>query len=294
MKLKKLLFIAIILMILISLLIFLSNIISNNDKEEKNTTSITTTTTEKVEYKSFYDGSQGSTGYLAGKTIIVSIFADDTNTNWDNVDLDTKLSYNAKLKKTTDWLSNIASKYNKKAEFIYDFEKNPDLLYSTTFSLSLEVEGAEVYFHQSNYIKYAIKSDELKKKYEADNILYVFFVNSTYENDVNPRTFKYSYGNETVDVEYVNLFIKFKGVDTPIETYAHEILHTFGAVDLYYSSKYVPEKYVNYCYLTKCDDIMYAVYTGDDIIHGFSDIDAYYVGLIDKPSIIDEYGFRER
>ena len=76
--------------------------------------------------------------------------------------------------------------------------------------------------------------------------------------------------------------------------YFAEILHIFGAVDLYYSSKYVPEDYVNYCNLTKCDDIMYSVYTGDDIQHGFSDIDAYYVGLIDKPSIIDEYNFRER
>lgn len=292
MKLKNLLFFAIFLIFLISLLIFFSDIISKNDNQEEN--EITTTTTDKLEYKSFYDGNQGSTGYLEGKTVIVSIFADDINTNWDVVDLDTKLSYNAKLKKTTEWLSSTASKYNKKAEFVYDFEKNPDLLYSTTFSLSLEVEGPEVYFHQSNYIKYAVKSEELKKKYKADNILYVFFINSSYKNDVNPRTFKYSYGNEKVDVEYVNLFTKFKGVDTPIETYVHEILHIFGAVDLYYSSKYVPEDYVNYCNLTKCDDIMYSVYTGDDIQHGFSDIDAYYVGLIDKPSIIDEYNFRER
>ena len=77
---------------------------------------------------------------------------------------------------------------------------------------------------------------------------------------------------------------------TPAATFAHEILHAFGAPDLYLKNSRIPQEYVDYCNETKSNDIMFTINLGSSISVFFSDLCAYYVGLKDTCSEVDTWG----
>ena len=95
-------------------------------------------------------------------------------------------------------------------------------------------------------------------------------------------------------VEVVNVFVRdtYEGYTYTFSaaSCAHEILHCFGAYDLYYSSAEIPQSYVDYCNNTHSNDIMFTVNSGKDISVLFTDLDAYYVGLIDYCSEVERWG----
>lgn len=65
-------------------------------------------------------------------------------------------------------------------------------------------------------------------------MVYFFLFNTPYEHTPNPWSLGFL-SSPDYDIEYVNLYIRFGDVfDAPPATYAHEILHAFGAPDLYY------------------------------------------------------------
>ena len=74
--------------------------------------------------------------------------------------------------------------------------------------------------------------------------------------------------------------------------YAHEILHCFGAVDLYYASDAVPQAYVDHLESTRAFDLMNRCYFSDydRVTTAFSDVDAYFVGLLDDCGDARKYG----
>ena len=57
------------------------------------------------------------------------------------------------------------------------------------------VEDGRNYKYQKNYIKKNINSKHLLEKYNADNILYIFYFNTPYSNSVKPRTFRHTSDN---------------------------------------------------------------------------------------------------
>ena len=83
-------------------------------------------------YQSPYDGAQGSAGSLSGRTLIVSIFTDDAGTSWDwDLSEDNEMIYDTldNLRISTDYLSEQAANFGASAEFIYDWEMNPDICF---------------------------------------------------------------------------------------------------------------------------------------------------------------------
>ena len=239
-----------------------------------------------------YDGSLGTAGEIDKTTIIVSIFSSDKNNQWiyDSVDKSTIYDTLDNLKIATNYLTKQVKKYKKNASFIYDWTKYSDLRYDTTFEENLVIEEGTMYDVQKRYIMNNIDSEGLKKEYKADNIIYMFFFNTDYTNQVNSWTLGHANGSR-FDIEYINVFIKYddKFIMAP-SSYAHEIMHCFGAHDLYYANSYIPVSYVNYCKEVNCEDIMYRV-TADNMIHfDFTELDAYYLGLIDYvPEVVTQY-----
>ena len=80
---------------------------------------------------------------------------------------------------------------------------------------------------------------------------------------------------------------------------AHEMLHTFGAPDLYVADEYgITQEYVDYIAQNGLNDIMRNCYdpnTGspvyDSVKNEITDITAYYVGLTDYSETVQEWGF---
>ncbi|MBR4177880.1 MAG: hypothetical protein IKR57_00860 [Bacilli bacterium] len=239
-----------------------------------------------------YDGKLGSAGEIDKTTIIVSIFASDKNNIWTYNDEENSTIYDTldDLEIATDYLTKQVKKYKKNAKFIFDWANNSDLRYDTSFDEVLVRSDGSMYDVQKQYIENNINSEELKKKYKADNIIYMFFFNTDYSNQSNSWTLGYS-NSKKYDKEYTNVFIKYddKFIMAP-SSYAHEIMHCFGAHDLYYANSYIPIEYVNYCKEVNCKDIMYRVTADKEIHFDFTELDAYYLGLIDYvPKIVNEY-----
>lgn len=241
-------------------------------------------------YVSDYDGSLGSAGALRGTTLIVSIFTDDNATYWEpSTDAGLMAQTLNDLTEATQWLTAQAMAYGADAQFVYDWMEHEDLFYEAVFTQDLVISGIDEYDAQAAFIEENIDVQRLINKYCADNVIYFFYFNTDYDNDVRPWSLGYTSG-EGFMTEIVNLYVKFGGeFDSPPATYAHEILHTFGAHDLYYSSAAISQNYVNHCEETGSNDIMYTVNSESVITVDFTPLDAYYVGIGPRPAEVGEW-----
>ena len=243
-----------------------------------------------VEYKSTYDGKYGNAGPLQGNTIVVSIITDDQTTKWTNSKTDEKTlnSILDKLSTSTEFLSKCASKYGKKATFVYNWEKYKDLKYKATFSENLLTSGGEGYYVQKKWIQEHINTKALKNKYQADNVIYIFFINTEFQDKIKPWTITHN-NCDYCDVEFTNMYYRYDGYAAPAGTFAHEMLHQFGAPDFYYANEYINQKYVDYLSKNDSKDIMYFINKGNGIESKFTDLDAYYAGIAPRPQVANEW-----
>ncbi len=243
---------------------------------------------EEVDETDLYGGKHGTADTIMGRTLVVSIYTDDATTSWnldkeiDRYNMDDSLN---NLKIATNWLEEQASKYNKKAQFIYDWRKYPDLKYNVKFSdISFKENNFGEYYKQSAWINNNIDILSLKKKYRYDNIIFMFIVNMQLVDDIYPRSNAH---NNEWNLDIINLFVQNNYYYTTSAVYAHEILHLFGVPDLYQVNSRINQEYVDYVNENRHDDIMN--WTGETlkVTNSFSELDAYYAGLIDE---CDEVG----
>lgn len=261
---------------------------SGDSPFEKNESDISSDESSEViydEYVSDYNGAQGSAGSLRGRTILVSIVTDDAETSWDvNSDEDNQMIYDTldNLRISTEYLTEQAARYDSDAEFIWDWELCPDLYYTASFEQSLVTEYGDMYDVQKEWIENNVDTATLKNKYRADNVIYLFFFNTDFSNQVNPWYLGYSCSPDYY-IEFCNIYVRFDDVFvTKPPTYAHEMMHCFGAHDLYYSNEFISQKYVDHLTENYSNDIMFTVYDSKTISNDFTDLDAYYVGLLDN------------
>ena len=235
----------------------------------------------------------GTAGRLSGRTVILSIFTDDSSSSWNfdkKKDVQTYWDCRDCLATAVKYLGKQAKKYGAKAEFIYDWEQHKDLAWTVSFpEEKLVREDGKKYNLQAEWALKHFDPDEYMEKYDADNLIYIFFFNTKKSNTVNPWTINAD-RNMAFDADIVNLFVRFDDLVSPPSTYAHEILHTFGAYDLYYSGKGIPEAYIEHLKKTDSQDIMYTVNMGDKITGKFTELDAYYVGLTDHSKDAERWG----
>ena len=254
--------------------------LSNRDKDN-----IQNDKSKEEEIVKSYSGPNGTADTIDGKTIIISIYANDEAVNWNHDLEDDKLKINDTLNNiriATDYLTQQVAKYNKTAEFIYDWHEFSDLKYEATFDDNIVDNYNDKYITQKEWIIDNIDILNLKNKYEADNIIFIYFFNTDNTNSAITSTYN-------LDIDIVNVFPENNEYIIPPATYAHELLHTFGAPDLYFENRTINQEYVDYYMETNPSDIMASVYYGNEITNTFSDLDAYYVGLIDSHPDIEKW-----
>lgn len=244
-------------------------------------------------------GNLGSASELAGTTVVVSVFADDTNTSWSDSDSDLKQDACTYLGIGCDWITTNASKYGCNAKFVYDWNQNDDLYYET--SISTDLAGDDMDSPVWEYIDSNIDSASILSNYGADNIIYMIFVNTPMSNTATSCTRNYYDGMEyPYEICYM-----YMGCEDEVEcpaAFAHEMLHTFGAPDLYMADEQgdnygTTTEMVEYYESSQSNDIMYTTYDAksnkpyyDHISNEFTELDAYYVGLTDSSSVAQEWG----
>ena len=245
---------------------------------------------------------RGSAKVLDGKTVIVSIFADDYLSSWDFEnpdDIALRETVLENLGYATDYISGNSRKWGKNAEFVYDWTENTDL--SCQRSVPLEASNFE--FKTSHYfskiVDITIDETALLEKYEAENILYIYFFNTDFTHEAGAQAFPYFGGSQTVYYhETLGIPLKRDSQNVSATVYAHEILHLFGAPDYYKGNSVfgVSDEYIEYCSENHPNELMRTT-RGEDgkYIHGeitaeINEITAYYIGWTDYSQEVEDFG----
>ena len=249
-----------------------------------------------------FSGSLGSASELNGTTVIVSIYVDDNKTSWSGAD-STKSNTVKYLGVATDWISAQCGKYGVNADFIYDWTANEDLYYTGTMNCDLTRESDNLFYDESSFVDNTVDTASIVSKYSADNVIYILFVNTPMSCTSTSATFNYSKDEPDYENEIITMYCACDGYEENPASYAHEMLHTFGAPDLYSADTQgdnygITQDYVDYLESSYSNDIMYTTFDAntqdpyyDKITNELTEIDAYYVGLTDSSSVVSEWGF---
>lgn len=237
---------------------------------------------------------QGSAQFLDGNSILVSVYV--TSDNFWTSEENCKTKENMKL--AVDYIKNCGLRYGKNINLIYDDGVNDDLQYCMTYKNALEDSKNDNYEFDkvfNSWINESVPVEKLKEKYNTDSIGYVIFLDS---DGVSYTIAHFLQDGKKYFNEYsvIYLYEDKKNYEVP-SVYAHEILHMFGAIDLYKENKSdgITREFVNYVDQNYPNEIMYTTYESDyksnykEITQQMSDITAYMVGLTDSFKELNQY-----
>ncbi len=228
------------------------------------------------------DNKEGSVKYLSGRTGIVTFFVGDDSTEWSKSDITTVCN---KLNIAANYLMDCGDKYNQNVQLIYNMD---DMLYYewSEYKISDWQENnhlKEVY----NWIDKDINCEKLIKKYDLDGIAFLVVLNGSGISYACPHNVE-DERSGYYEVAYIYLFDREypDRYESPA-SYAHELLHLFGAVDLYdYDGYSISTSLEEYIQKSHPNEIMYTTYhngaisVSNDIEQEFSNITAYEVGFL--------------
>ena len=237
---------------------------------------------------------QGSVQLLEGRTILVSVYV-NCGGFWTSEKTNITQQY---MGKAVDYITSCGKKYGKDVDLIYDNGENYGLRYFMKYDNALyDSENDNYEFDKvfNSWIEDNIPLDELKEYYGTDSIGYIIFLDSEGVSYTIAHFLedKIRYFNE---YSVIYIYEREKEYEVPA-VYAHEILHLFGAVDLYKESNTdgVGKEFVKYVEKNYPNEIMYTTYEPDcsknykDITQQMSDITAYMVGFKDDIYELDKY-----
>lgn len=253
-----------------------------------------------------YDGSWslGTAKVPDGTTVVVSIFTDDSVSSWNSDsddDLNTMADSLDYVGIACDWISESSKKYGYDAQFVYDWSENADLGYTADVDCDIVKDEDNNTDVMDGFIDSNVPTDKLLSEYNADNILYLVYINTPDSNEETSCTVSY-YDGASYPYEICFMYVNCEGEEEAPAAYAHEMLYTFGAIDLYmadysYDDYNITQDFVDYIENSDGNDIMYTTYDAytdephyDEITNELTDIDAYYVGWLDDSELADQWG----
>lgn len=225
----------------------------------------------------------GSAKYLEGRNVLYSLFVDTPHSNWQQDDKEAALE---KLQIATEYIEESAREYGVETELVCDWQENIDLTGQAKVDFKImDGENFEERLDEeiAYWVEYMVDYEALKAAHEAEGAALLVFVN-------NPS---------------VSYAIVFDGTDNPKESvvmfskeapavYAHEIMHLFGAHDLYEEAEFTAEvsAYVREIYpleiMYRVTDLQGNAYD-DKIVNTLSPITAYHLGWVDEIEEIEMF-----
>lgn len=251
-----------------------------------------------------YTFDTGSAKFLEGRNLVVTIFVDVGDYQWSNKDFK---AVSDKYVLAKDFLESEATRYGKSLDLICDFDANPDLAYRMIYegeilklsadgqSMSTEGEGA-LYslIHTINTLDYFIVDNipykDLAEKYKTSSIVYCFQVKQWAS-----ANFEFYYNPDIIPSgTYSEKIVMFDIEQWGAEALPHEILHAFGAVDLYIESPVngVGNDLVQHAKQEYPKDIMGAWgerQVQNKVVYEIDPITAYCIGWLDDIPETSEY-----
>ena len=241
---------------------------------------------------------QGSVNLVAGKTVMVTVFVGDENNEWT----DEESQYVAYAQKTAaEYIMAQAKSCGKTSEIITWSEENSDLAYDVNID---NVYNESRDDSTSEYIDLIqgeidlLPISDIEQKYGTDSIGFIVVL----DTPGNSYAFPYSaYDEGYCYNEFVTMYMYDEssdyGVYESVPAYAHEILHLFGAVDLYKAveSDGVTEEVYEYASENLQGALMYTTYEPDEsgsttgVSQYLSDITLAMTGLIADNEVVAQF-----
>lgn len=234
----------------------------------------------------------GSAEYFDSNTVLVSIYMDSDGSSsrgWSDEDIARTRDY---LDMATDYLTSAGEDYGCDVKLTYDISDGSDLMYFTDMDvLGDDADDIKTHDTTDNWIESNIDYPALMEKYDTDSIGFLYFMNAggtswCYPYYPDPDYPEYGY----LEKCYLYLYDEYGEEYENPATYTHEILHMFGAADLYTVSEEdgVSNEVISYVDKTYPRDIMYTVYDEneehdyDEIPCEIGPITAYFIGFVDR------------
>lgn len=243
-----------------------------------------------VPYSDWEKSMTGSAKYLDGDTVLVSIFLEDRDAFWTSAD---RALVADNMDIAVDYLKSEGERYGKRVNLIYDLEEHPDLeyhmKYKKPFPGTSQVNNDndredELIYAIYDYLENEIPVQDIMEKYQVNSIGFLVFIDSEAKEAVAYHYLPEYEGWYYTEMCCINLRWKSTGDNVKAETYAHEILHLFGARDLYCSNMFgISKEFVDYAAEEYANDIMLGharkgVSWKHSISADITDITAYSLG----------------
>lgn len=244
----------------------------------------------------------GSAGLLTEPTVLVSIYLNDAAGGrvWTE---DAKAQSQQYLATAVSWLQEQAAQYGKTVTlYCDDGTANCPLRRSytprSTMQGGRDTEESNDFLNEMDALSATLDTAALQQTYSTDRVAFLYFLPLSggsftmvhYADDEDAYYYEYSclYRSDVYSED---------GESESPATYAHEILHLFGAPDLYGGStdSFVDDELVAYVESTYPDEIMYSTYNADGtsqfdaIDKSISPLTAYCLGLADTCPELEQF-----
>ena len=217
----------------------------------------------------------GSAKKPEGKCLFINILLSDSESSFkDSESIEIREMYAYGLPNAFKFLQEKAMDYNKSFDPIFN-EPDTMLHYEVDFKIPTSPENSAWVREIFDNIYIDLNIDDILEKYNADNIGFIYHINKTGRAFALP-----AYQSNTYEIAVVYTSKKPSDSDmiytTSSSTYAHEILHLFGAIDLYELDDYRKSLLKE---IAPYEIMFHSSYDFGD--HTMSDITAYLIGWID-------------
>ena len=254
-----------------------------------------------------YDGSRGTARELEGNIAVVSAFVSTPDCQWDFDELfytEAFQAYWVGLETAVKFIEEKSNEYGHSPHFIYDWNEHPELIYKGDVDTD-PMDMMSTMSAADQYIDSSIYTADILESTGADQVIYMLVYNTPAYN----RTTSYTKIVLGMDEEYpyqmCNMLMNVNDRENTLpSTIAHEMLHTFGAPDLYTTggiSSYfgITQEDIDYLKQNNVNDIMRVDADFDpdkgeadyeSVWQDMTEITAYYLGLTDHSEIVEQWG----
>ena len=250
--------------------------------------------TQSGVWEDWMNSATGSATYPESGTVLISVYL-DTGLDWTEEDVALTKQY---LETAVQSLDQKGESYQSGMELVYDSSQDSRL----AVNLSLDIPDVEEDLEYTNQMLDAALAETvdyrgLMEEYHTDSVAFLVFLN---DSGISYTVPYYQGDGPEWYLEKSFLYLYDLGGRRNYEcpaTYAHEMLHLFGAWDLYETNStdgvtrqvvnYIQEEYPTELMLTTYN--IWGGYTYDSVPQVISPLTAYAIGWIEDCPELDQF-----